>query len=55
MGSSFQVGHLGVVQAGGDQQDAVRPHGARLHTWYSSTMKSLRSTGSVQAARACCR
>jgi hypothetical protein len=51
----FQLRHLRVVQAGGDQQDAVGAHGRALVDLVRSTMKSLRSTGRSQDARACFR
>ena len=41
-----EVGQLGVVERGGDQQDAVRAHSRASQTSLADTVKSLRSTGS---------
>ncbi len=49
----FDLRHLPVVQRRDDDQDRIRADGARLSaTCHGSTMKSLRSTGRSQLARA---
>jgi hypothetical protein len=53
--SASSSAQLPVVERGDDQQDAVGAQRARLGHLVGSMVKSLRSTGSAQAARACCR
>jgi len=55
MGLGLHVRHLGIVQAGRDEQNAIGPIARDSSICQASTMKSLRSTGRAQAARACCK